>query len=632
MKDLEFSLVMRLRDQASRLVQRGMRDMRGETQRTDRSLGQLGRTMQAYERSATTAERQSRGLISTMRRMAAERGPVAMVNTLRNVVSYGGRAMRTLERMRDVAAGVAAGAYVVGRPLGRQMDYSMRLAQMANTAFADRNTVGRVAGKRELDAAIVRAVRYGGGTRDSAASSLDTLIASGAMSPSVAMAQLPGLMRSSTASGADPNELAQIGIRGMQTFGIKPNEIGRAIDMAITAGQAGGFELRDMAKWLPQQMAAGRLSGLSGIGGLAKILAANQASAITAGSKDEAGNNLVNLLAKINSRETAMDAKKYGIDLPGTLAAARGKGMDSLDAFVALARKLADANPDFVKLKAQLGSAPAGDRAALLASQADILQGSALGGLVQDRQAMMALVALMNNGGYMADVQRQVLAGGGATERNFAVIAEEAGYKTQQMLNESAIASNTAFEKLAPAVGDAAEKVAAYAQEYPGLTSALSAATTGLTALAVASGASGLSSMLRGGAGKGVGSVLGNAGKALPKGPLRGPLGELRNVGKIGTAARLGTGGSLALAAGPMAAIYGASEWAGDTSHDQERVGFLKGLSDSLGSLMPDFTGGARARYEAARNQLTVKVDVEVKNGNIVASVREAEARDASRK
>ena len=37
-------------------------------------------------------------------------------------------------------------------------------------------------------------------------------------------------------------------------------------------------------------------------------------SAVTAGTKDQAGNNLVNLLRKLNSQDTAQDFKKLGID------------------------------------------------------------------------------------------------------------------------------------------------------------------------------------------------------------------------------------------------------------------------------------------------------------------------------
>lgn len=633
MKDLEFSLVMKLRDHASKDVQRGLRDITRSTRDARREVSGLTAMMAEYELRARRADRESRGLISTMRRMANERGPVGVVNTLRAIVTHGDKAMRTLGRMRDVAAGAAAGAYVVSRPLNRSMDYGMRLAQMTNTAFSGRDTAGRIAGKAELNAAIVRAVRHGGGTRDSAAGTLDTLIASGAMSTRDAMAQLPALMRSATASGADPTELAQIGIRGMQTFGIAPDQIGRAIDMAITAGQAGGFELRDMAKWLPQQMAAGRLSGLSGMDGLAKILAANQASAITAGTKDEAGNNLVNLLAKINSRETALDAKKYGIDLPGTLSAARGKGMDSLDAFVALARKLADANPEFVKLKAQLASAPTGDRAALLASQADILQGSALGGLVQDRQAMMALVALMNNGGYMADVQRQVMAGGGATDRNFAVIAQEAGFKTQQAANESAIASNTAFEKLAPVVGDTAAKLAEYAAQYPGLAAAISAATTALTALAAASGAAGLSSVLRGGGGA---AAAGAGGRLLTK---LGVTGAFAGGASLTQMASLGATGIGTIAGG--VGIAGAAGYGVGTAINKTMIEGTE-LGDSIGRGVAKalaFFGNedakraveAEARYQEMLAAQSQTINLQIDGRTIASVVNDRNAREASR-
>ena len=128
-------------------------------------------------------------------------------------------------------------------------------------------TGGRRAGMADLDRAITAAVRFGGGKREQGAETLDTLIASGAMSVTDAMQLLPQLQRKATGTGADPAELAQIAIRGMQTFGIKPDQISQALDMAIVAGQAGGFELKDMARWLPKQMAAGRMSGLSGIEG-----------------------------------------------------------------------------------------------------------------------------------------------------------------------------------------------------------------------------------------------------------------------------------------------------------------------------------------------------------------------------
>ncbi|MCP5613365.1 phage tail tape measure protein, partial [Klebsiella pneumoniae] len=81
------------------------------------------------------------------------------------------------------------------------------------------------------------------------------------------------------------------------------------------------------------------------LGDLAVLLGINQASAITAGSTDEAGNNVVNLLAKINSQDAATSAAKIvyngkGIDLPGSLVAARGKGINALDAFSGIVDKI----------------------------------------------------------------------------------------------------------------------------------------------------------------------------------------------------------------------------------------------------------------------------------------------------
>ena len=69
-------------------------------------------------------------------------------------------------------------------------------------------------------------------------------------------AQLAG-----TANNADPIEFARMAISANQTLGIQPNRMGQVFGMGTYAGQQGGFEIRDMAKWLPQQMAAAKAAG-----------------------------------------------------------------------------------------------------------------------------------------------------------------------------------------------------------------------------------------------------------------------------------------------------------------------------------------------------------------------------------
>lgn len=413
-------------------------------------------------------------------------------------------------RLSAVLGGVA---YAVDRVAQKPMDYSLRLAHMANTAFSDRDAKGRIEGKRTLDAAINAAIKVGGGTRDDAALALNDIISSGAVDRDTAIKMLPMIMRTSTASGAAASDIAGIGIRAMQNMGISLEDLPKALNMAMVAGQEGGFELRDMGKWLPQTMAASKQSGLNGIEGFRSILAAMQTSVITAGSKDEAGNNLVNLLGKINSKDTANDFKKeYKIDLPGELAKARSQGVDSIDAFAQLVNTVAMKDDGFVKLRKELESTTdKGERQKTMESMVDILKGKAIGTVVQDRQALMALVALMNNGAYYRNVKEKTLQDSGAIDTAFSVISEETAFKRQAagtVLDESVQRSFNALAPMLDLVYDGATKLG---REFPALTAAVVTMTAAAVGFAGVVGA--LSMLGVGGAGaRGLTGTLFGAG------------------------------------------------------------------------------------------------------------------------
>jgi len=640
-KNFELSLVMRLRDLASSGFARSQRDIQSGIDKTDKATVNLTRTVanlnkqraasevlgirteqniqREIQRTEAAYDRLKRsGTLSMSEQARAAEAAKNRIRELNNEMgkyTLGQRIASGFNTGRNVAAGALAAGYVMSRPVNQTMDYGMRLAQMSNTAFNDRNTAGRIAGKAELNDAIVKSVRTGGGTRDGAATALDTMIASGTMKAKDAMNMLPSLMKASTASGADAGELAQIGIRSMQSMNIKPADMGKVFDMSIAAGQAGGFELKDLAKWLPQQMAAAQLSGISGKDGLAKLLAANQASAITAGTKDEAGNNLTNLLLKLNSRDTAVDAQKQGINLSGTLAAARGKGMDSLDAFVGIADHVIGKDKNFQALQAKLKTATGADRKAILESQTDILQGSAIGKIVQDRQALMALVGIMSNRDYMTGVQAKVQAeanatpGEGATDKNFAVVSAEAGFKAQQALNEKTFATQTAFENLTPLVGAVADGFSAIAQEYPELTSSVIAATTALTALSAASGAASLANML-GGKGGGLTEVL-----AKGKGLVASAGGLVLRAG----GALVSTAGVAAMASGT--AGYGAGTLAYNNGVQGTEFG------DNLGGMLATIM----ERMGSSEAKQALQVNLHIDGEQVATVVNKRNARTASR-
>ncbi|WP_158081229.1 phage tail tape measure protein [Rhodoferax fermentans] len=464
-------------------------------------------------------------------------------------------ANKGLQAVTGAGAG-AAGAFMVAKAaLDKPMDYSLTLARMANTAFADRNKAGRIAGKAELNDAVMRAVRTGGGSRDDAAATLDSLISSGAMPIEAAKVLLPTLMRGSSASGATAGQLGAIAVKSSQNMNIPLADSAAMLDEANAAGKAGGFELRDMAKSLPEAMAAGRQSGLVGREGYRKIVAMMQASVITAGTKDEAANNVVNLLAKANSADTANDFKKQGIDLSKELVKGRANGMDSIDTFVSLVDRVASKDAQYTSLKDQLGKAKTNDeKRETLASMADILQGKAIGAVVQDRQALMSLVAVMNNRDYVTDIQTKMRGGKGSLGQDFEVIADESSYKATATGNEAREAASTAFNSTAGALNSVLDGATGLAREFPQVAAAAAGATVALGALAAASTAAALL-----GGGGGVGSKVGGW-----IGGAAGKIAALFGAARIGggavagasTAGRVGAGfGALGKMLGPLGMI-----------------------------------------------------------------------------
>lgn len=499
------------------------------------------------------------------------------------------------------------------------MSFDERLANMANTAYAERDTAGRRVGMKELEAAINKSVgKGGGGTREQAAEALDAMVASGAMSPDAAVKMLPTIMRHSSASGADPAALAAIGIRAMQTFKIAPEDMPNVLNMAIAGGQAGGFELKDMARWLPQQMAAATASGMSGRAGFAKLTALNQAAAITAGTKDEAGNNVLNLLAKINSADTANDAKKLGIDLPKYLQERRAKGVDAVDAFGELVDKTVAGRSDYKALQKRLADAKDDTaKKEVLESMATIAQGAGMGKLIQDRQAMMALLAAMNNKSYMANVLSTVhandVATGGAGDKNYALMSGTSAFLLRQAEQNKAAGEKSVMDNLTPAIGATAEAFGDLAQKSPALVGATTLATGALVAFATTAG---LTSLAMGGKVPGaawLGRIFGaGRGAAVAEtalGRVGGGAVPAAGGGAVVTGETLGAAaGRASFALAPLVAMYGMSKWAEDTSHDKERVDSRQAVGGALDTVLGwfgyDKNGEIEARRSANRAEL----------------------------
>lgn len=559
MAEMNLALKLKAQDQASRVVRQAQSQITQSTRAMAQARETLGvrsehKIQQEINQTVAAYNRLKRSGTATSRELAraaeATRAKIAGLNAEMGKTTWGQRLGNIGRGVAGIGAGAMAGAMVMSQPMKKEMDYDRRLAMVSNTAFSDRDVAGRIAGKKELHNAVQKAVETGGGTKEEALGALDTMLASGTVKADTAMKLLPTLQKAAVATGADTNDLAKIAISSMQQFGISEDQIGAVLDKAVAAGQAGNFELSDMARWLPQQMAAAKSAGLSGMDGFEALLVANQQARVTAGTSDEAGNNLVNLLAKITSKETAdrfrkleikgKDGKTHGIDFIQSMENEKKQGKNSIEAFSSIIDMVVGEDDRYKALKAKLKTAKKEEQQALLEQMTNLVEGTAIGQIISDRQALMALLGIRNNVQLGKEVKDEVSNAEGAVDKSHAVVMDTNSAKVEQAKNALEFAQMEGMKGFNDALGEAATKVAEYAKIYPDLTATLTTAGTVITALSTAaiaaSGALALLGAKRGGVGLGdVADIAGRAGKG--KGGLKikggGKLGGLLSAGSL---------------------------------------------------------------------------------------------------
>ena len=564
-------------EQSYRQIQQAARNREMLGVRSERSIQtEINRTRAAYDqlkRSGIASGRElDRAAVATKRRIAelnAEMGKVSMGQRLGNI----GRGIAGL------AAGATAAGMVLAQPMKKQMDYDRSLAMTSNTAFAERDVAGRIAGKAELNNAVKSAVEIGGGTKEDALGALDTMLASGAVKADTAMKLLPTLQKGATATGASTDDLAKIAISAMQQFDISEDQIGEVLDKAVAAGQAGTFELADMARWLPQQMAAGKSAGLKGMAGFEALLVANQQARVTAGTSDEAGNNLVNLLAKLTSKETSdrfrkldikgKDGKDHGVDFIASMEAQKKKGKNSIEAFMNIMDQVIGQDGKYQALQKKLKSAKKEDQAQVLNEMTNLVEGTAIGQIISDRQALMALLGIRNNVSLGKEVKESLDKSEGAVDTSHAVIKDTNSYKVEDAKNNVDFAQMEGMKGFNDALGDVSVKIAEYAKAYPDLTGKIVTAGTVVASLSAAAiTAAGSLRLLGGKGGLGLG-----VGDALSKGAgvtgAAGGIATAANTAKMGRLAKFGRGSLPLLVFGAM--LEGSENYAPYMAKQEER-------------------------------------------------------------
>ena len=216
----------------ARLGIRTEHQIRREIQQTQAAYNRLAKSGMASQRELARAAQVTR---SRVRELTAE------INGGASRLQRIGSGVRTIGRgVAGVAAGAAAGAYVLAQPVNRTMDFDTSLRHAANTMYAGKSMAEKRAGMAEIKKSVMDAAYVGGTTRDAALEAMNTMVASGAMSDEAVKKLLPTVMKTATAANTEGNDIANIVTKALQA-GFKEADIPSLLDRALHGGAAGGF-------------------------------------------------------------------------------------------------------------------------------------------------------------------------------------------------------------------------------------------------------------------------------------------------------------------------------------------------------------------------------------------------------
>ncbi|KWO49261.1 phage tail tape measure protein [Burkholderia territorii] len=198
------------------------------------------------------------------------------------------------------------------------------------------------------------------------------------------------LGRVATATNADMKDLAGMVYSFSETLGIKGDAaLKEAFNRAAYGGKLGRFELKDMAKALPEMTAAFAAKGIKGQDALTQIIASLEVGREGAGSGDEAVTNLRNWLSHMNAKATIDAYKKAGIDYQKSMSNLVAGGYSSYEGSLQIAQKFIASRGDaFMKQWKAAGAK--GDEEA----QRKLMESFGLNEVFQDIQTINHLLAM----------------------------------------------------------------------------------------------------------------------------------------------------------------------------------------------------------------------------------------------
>ncbi len=518
-----------------------------------------------------------------------------------------------------IAGGAAAAYAMVRNPLERARSFETKIFD-ATTAitggYVGMSSPQVQSSNLQLNTYAKEAVRKGHGSVEGVADSAEILAASG-LYQSVEELKIPllAIAKTAFANGAAETDIALL-TQQIRQFGIKPEDTQRALDRASTSGYLGGFELKDMARLLPEVLPYAKAAGYSGQQGMDQVTTHMQLARKYAGLPSQAADNARDFYNLVNQHHFSLAMGKFikpeegdpikkiglrgnrkGFDINTYLANKREDGVDVTLAITQLIQRQLSKNPRYVALQSELQTAEKnGDTSAateLKKSVSNLVAGGEIGKIFHNQQSLSFLMAQIDGlqKGEYDRIHSGTERGDGAVDR---VKAEKSSIEPAQahaLEQESILTTIKMYDTVKERLGNFEQGLAdtMKANQTLAASAYAAAAALGIFAAAKVGGA-----MMGGGAAAAGGAAAGAA------------AGGLGAAVRSSVAAAVVAGGASVLAAGAVG--YGAGTLINKGFVEGTEGGHnLGGTIATIMANLPDWMGGdtARAALDAEMAGLT---------------------------
>lgn len=439
--------------------------------------------------------------------------------------------------------------------------------------------------EQQLSRTVIDTAKDTGMSRNDVADLVNQLVGAG-MELDKALSYAPVAAKFAVGQGASGVDTASMIQALEQNAKISdPKVMQQALEAIAYQGQAGSFEASDMAKWFPQLLAGMEKNGITGLDAVTSLGSMLQVQMKTAGSSDEAANNFKNWMEKIGAGDIKKAYSDVGIDYQASLNTGLQKGMNVIEASMALAMRYVE-KTDPAKAK-QIKDAqakidkevdPEKAKAALEALEKTLRTGD----IFADMQVKAALTAYGQNRGLYEELKADSKKASGILDKNLAERREtsaqqwaELGQAVDDSMRSIGDAIRPATDLAAQGLTKVARGITSLSDQFPsiamgigGITAAVIAFMSARSALRIGRGVFNIAR------GRGLEGMAGRVGR-----PERAPI-DLPKTGNKVVDTGLGLLGKV-FSAGSKAP--GQADDPGAAANDTQRVFVVN--ADAIGGI-----------------------------------------------